>query len=119
MDQSSVGSTIHIGDLSGTSVNKRSNTWKAKVTIEIHDDNCNIVDGAKVSGTWSGGYTGSSSCITQNGRCLVKSRWISNDNEQTKFTIENIVAPDLTYKSEDNHGLDGDSDGTSITVDRP
>ena len=44
---------------------------------------------------------------------------ISRKNEQTKFTVVDIVASNFIYKSVDNHDLNGDSDGTNITVSRP
>jgi hypothetical protein len=119
IDQSIDISSVHIGDLDGESFRSSWFRWKAKVTIELHDDNCNLVDGATVSGFWTGGYSGSGSCITRDGRCSVTSGNISIWNRQIKFTVENIVIPDLTYKPVENHDLDGDSDGTNTTVSRP
>jgi K319L-like, PKD domain/Fibronectin type III domain len=118
-DQPDTASTVHIGDLEGTSFKSRRNRWKASVDVEVHDNNCDLVDGATVSGIWSGGYTGSGSCITQDGICSLTSGDINTRKSQTKFTIKNISSSAFTYDPTENHDLDGDSDGSNITISRP
>ncbi len=46
-------STMHVGDLEGTSVNVKKN-WQAQVSIAVHDSDEELVAGAKVDGSWSG-----------------------------------------------------------------
>lgn len=118
-DQPANESTIHIGAIEGTSLQSRKNKWKASVNIEVHDNYCYLVDGVTVNGTWSGGYNGSGSCITQEGICSVISGDINIRKIETKFTIQNILSPNFTYDSAENHFFDGDSVGYDITVSKP
>ncbi|MDY7076208.1 MAG: Ig-like domain-containing protein [Chloroflexota bacterium] len=114
------GATMHVGDLDGSS-NWIWGTviWRATVTIEVHDANHNPVDGATVSGSWSGGASGSGECTTgSDGRCSVSTGYIWRGYSSTTFTVNN-VADSLVYEPADNHDPDGDSDGTIITVYRP
>jgi len=112
-------STVHIGDLEGTSFQSRRNKWKASVDIKVQDNYCDLVDGVTVNGIWTGGYTGSGSCITQEGICSVTSGDINIHKSQTKFTIQNILSPNFTYNPTENYDPDGDSDGFNITVSSP
>jgi len=94
--------------------------WQATVTIVVHDADHNLVTDATVSGTWSGGYSGSSECTTDgNGQCSVSSGNIWRWNDSTTFTVDNVTHATLTYQPADNHDPDGDSDGTTITVYGP
>jgi hypothetical protein len=111
--------TLHVGDLDGASVNNGS-TWTANVTITIHDANHNAVSSATVSGTWSSGATGTGSCITNSsGQCTVSKSSIPKRTGSVTFTVDNVTHATLTYNSADNHDPDGDSNGTSITVNKP
>jgi hypothetical protein len=118
-DQAGITSSIHIANLEGISFNSRRNKWKASVEIEIHDNNCYSVDGVTVNGIWTGGYTGSGSCITQEGVCSVTSGDINTRKSQVTFTIQNILSPNFTYNPIENHDPDGDNDAFNITVSKP
>jgi len=113
--------TMHVGDLDGSSTSYWGGwIWKATVTIVVHDANHNLVTDATVSGTWSGGYSGSSECTTDgNGQCSVSSGNIWRWNDSTTFTVDNVTHATLTYQPADNHDPDSDSDGTTITVYGP
>jgi hypothetical protein len=88
------------------------------VTITIHDGNHAPVANALVSGAWNGG--GTTSCTTNpNGQCPVTKSGIPRNTRSVTFTVVNVTAPALTYSAADNHDLDGDSNGTRITVSRP
>jgi len=117
-DQTTNDSTIHIGDLDGSSFQDRKNKWYASVKIEVHDKN-SLVEGVTVNGTWSGGYNGSGSCITRNGICSVMSGDINVHKTEAQFTIQNILSPAFTYIPAENHDPDKDSDGLTITVSSP
>jgi PKD repeat protein len=107
----------HVGDLDGASTNQRS-SWTAIVTITVHDSNHLPVANATVSGSWSGGGTGS--CATNGGgQCAVARSTISKSNARVTFTVANITHATLTYASTGNHDSDSDSNGTTITVKRP
>ncbi|MGD2178246.1 MAG: M6 family metalloprotease domain-containing protein [Anaerolineae bacterium] len=111
--------TMHIGDLDGASVNQ-GRTWRADVTITVHDASETPVRTATVTGTWSGGYSGSASCATDdNGTCVASSGDIRKNIGSTSFTVDDVTHSSLTYDAAANHDPDGDSDGTSITVYKP
>jgi immune inhibitor A len=109
--------TIHVGDLDGSSTSE-GRTWTAIVAITVHDASHNPVDGATVSGSWSNGGT-TAPCITDNtGQCSVSQSGIAKRTGNVTFTVTD-VADTLTYDPAHNHDPDDDSDGSSITVNKP
>lgn len=111
--------TMHVADLDGTTTDQ-GRTWSATVTITVHDANHSPVAGATVDGTWSVGDAVSTSCTTGgNGQCSVTSGSIPKRSGSTTFTVESVTHSTLTYDAIGNHDPDGDSDGTSINVDKP
>ncbi|MFP3854868.1 MAG: hypothetical protein ACLFWD_11310 [Anaerolineales bacterium] len=116
---SSSSDTMHVGDLDGASTNQGS-TWTALVTITIHDGAEGAVAEATVSGTWSGGASGTAQCTTgSTGSCTVSYSGIAKRSSTVAFTVDSVTHSTLTYQSADNHDPDGDSDGTSISVPKP
>ena len=118
-----IPSTMHIGDLDGTSANIDATRWRATVTITVHDANHNLVASATATGTWSAGDGNGRtlSCITNaSGQCNVTSGRLSRtNNASVVFTVTNVTKATFTYQSTANHDPDGDSNGTAITVARP
>jgi PKD repeat protein len=115
----SVAQTMHVGDLDRASTNNGS-TWTAVVTIEVHAADHQPLSGAVISGTWSNGASGSSSCTTGvDGRCTVTKSGIAKRISSVKFAVGTVTASSWTYASVGNHDPDGDSDGTNITVLKP
>jgi serine protease AprX len=112
---------MHVGDLDGSSSWYWGTWfWQATVTIEVHDANHNPVADATVSGSWTGGYSGSGECTTgSDSRCSVSTGIIWRGSSSTTFTVDDVTHATLSYESVDNHDPDGDSDGTTITVYRP
>lgn len=111
--------TIHAGDLDGATATVRKN-WNATVTITVHDSTHNPVANITVTGDWSGGTTGTSTCVTgSNGQCSVTSSNMNSKKPSTTFTVTSLTGTGYTYDSGANHDPDGDSDGTSITVNMP
>jgi len=111
--------TIHVGDLDGAAATVRKN-WNATVTITVHDTNHIPVAGITVTGNWSGGTTGTSSCVTNaSGQCNVTSSSMNSKKASVTFTVSSLTGSGYTYNSGANHDPDGDSDGTSITVLKP
>ena len=107
---------MHVGDLDRAITNQGS-TWTAIVTITVHDSNHSPVANATVSGSWSTGGTGS--CTTNgSGECAVPRSTIPKNTASVIFTVVNVRHATLTYTSPDNHDPDGDSNGTTITVNR-
>ena len=91
-------------------------------TIRVHDGSHANVRSAVVSGTWSGGASGTASCTTAtNGTCSVKTSKLANSVASATFTVTGVTKAGSTYAVASNHEPDaGDtSTGTTITVNRP
>jgi len=112
---------MHVGDLDGTGTNTSSSRWRARVTIAVHDANHAPVSGATVTGNWSNGSSGSSSCTTNsNGVCNVNKSSLRRSNvASVQFTVTNVTKSGVTYSSAANHDVDGGTNGTTIVVNRP
>jgi len=110
----------HIGDLDGAATSSKNN-WSAAVAITAHDGAHALVAGAVVTGTWSGGFSGSASCTTNaSGICAVSTATLNRQKASVTFTITNVNASGLTYTASSNHDPDGDSNnGSSITILKP
>ena len=107
-----------VGDLDGSTTSTK-NTWQAAVTVTVHDAGHGGVSGATVTGTWSGGYSGTASCTTNAaGQCVVQTGTMNRNRSSVTFTVTNVTSP-LTYSAAGNHDPDGSSNGTSITVMKP
>jgi hypothetical protein len=114
----SASTTMHIGDLDGSSTG--SGRWTANVTIAVHDANHNPIANATVTGAWSNGASGTSSCTTNSsGQCTVSKRDIRKGRNSVTFTVNNVSRSGSTYNSNNNHDPDGSSNGTRIVVPRP
>jgi hypothetical protein len=110
---------IHVGDLEGNRWDANRGRWDAGVTITVHDENENPVAGVLASGFWSNGATGSGECTTgTDGQCqIVRGGALKNNVSAVTFSIEGLLlGSEYIYDAASNHDLDGDSDGTTITV---
>lgn len=111
---------IHVGDLDGGSIATSRNNWDALVTITVHDKVHVGLVGATVSGSWSGGIGGDTSCVTTDaGQCALGANVTKKKLKKVSFTVSDVSYGGKSYVSSQNHDPDGDSDGTSITVNRP
>ena len=101
---------VHVAALVSSTTGSKSG-WKATITITLRDANDRLwTSGATVSGTWSGGYSGNSSCTTAaDGQCGVASGNISKRKASATFTVTNVTGA-LTYQP---------GSITNITVYRP
>jgi hypothetical protein len=110
--------TMHVGDLDASTTNQGSK-WTAIVTIAIHDSLEDTVSGAMVTGDWGGGISGTASCDTDaSGVCEVQYSGIRKNIGVVTFTVTGVT-DSLTYEPTDNHDPDGDSNGTTISVNKP
>jgi hypothetical protein len=111
--------SLHVGDLD-RSVSGQGKNWTASVTIVVHNTNHAPVANATVNGNWSGGTSGSASCVTDSsGQCKVtKSGLVKRQVSSVTFTVSGVNGS-LPYQSSANHDPDSDSNGTTITVNRP
>ncbi|WP_455223386.1 Kelch repeat-containing protein, partial [Kaarinaea lacus] len=109
-------STMSVSDLDGISVSISRRSWQATTTITVLDDLGGTVANAIVEGVWTGGYSNTSNCTTDNnGMCSVVTGNIRNKNSSTTFTVSNISHASLNYDAATNSDIDLDSNGTSIT----
>ena len=110
--------TMHLGDLDGSSTNQGS-TWTAVVLITVHDGNHNPVNSANVRGTftWNGNSVIVLCSTNVSGQCSVQTSGIPKRYSPVTFTVT-AVSGTLEYDAA-NHDPDGDSDGTSISVNKP
>jgi len=116
--QPAVPSTSHVGDLDGTThVKGRSGWWEAFVTATIHDGAEQPVSDAIVTGTWSGDASGTVSGTTASDGTVTFATGNLRSSSGVTFTIDD-VSSSLTYDPAENHDPDGDSDGTSISVNK-
>jgi hypothetical protein len=114
---SPVASTMHVSNLDGSGSPVSKVKWDATVTITVHDVNDDPVTAATVSGRWSAGTSGTSSCISDvNGQCDVQKTRINKNSSSVTFTVTDVTHATNSYDSDANHDPDGDSDGTSIVV---
>ena len=116
---SSTAAGFHVGDLDG-SQSSQGRTWTADVTVTAHDDSHDTEDGSTVSFDYTGrDVSGSTSCTTDtSGTCTVTVSDIRKRTGDITFTVTGFSDPDGSYDSSSNHDPDGDSDGTSITVQK-
>jgi hypothetical protein len=111
--------SMHIGDLDGTKAMVGSR-WQATVTATVHNASDVALAGAVVTGTWSGGFSGSGTCTTNSaGQCSMTTGNIQTNRPSTTFTVTNVSQSSHTYQSSINHDPETDSNGTAITVTKP
>ncbi|MGH9259306.1 MAG: CARDB domain-containing protein, partial [Acidimicrobiales bacterium] len=114
---------MHVGDLDGWA-SSNGTSWSATVEITVHDANHAPLNGATVTGTWSGaGALNANTCTTGelggNGTCIVLAPSVKRGRRSVSFTVGSVTMAGHTYQSGANHDLDGSSNGTSVTVSRP
>ena len=110
---------IHVGDLDRKTGTNAAGWW-AQVTVRVHSATHGAIAGALVTGTWSGGATGTAQCTTNAaGYCTVKKSGIPSSVLSVTFRIDNVVKSGRVYSSGANHDPDADSNGTAITVAKP
>jgi hypothetical protein len=112
-------SGMHVGDLFPYS-SSEGRTWSGYVIVRIHDQNHDPILGATVYGSWSGGGLAVDECTTDYaGECLMLSTLNAKKTKSLTFTVTDVDFGSATYSPSDNHDADGDSDGTSITINKP
>ena len=113
------GGSMHIGDLDATGTVGARGRWNATVTIVVHDGNHALLANATVSGTWSDGATGGTSCVMDgNGLCDVTKSNLKPNVGSVTWTVSTVTHTSNVYDGA-NHDPDGDSDGTAIVVSQP
>lgn len=114
------GTTMHVGDLDGSSSPGKMNRWDVTVVVTIHNANEAPLASATVNGSWSSGASGSASCVTNSmGQCSFTKTSIRNNVANVIFTVNSVTHSTSSYLVTANHDPDGDSDGTTISVLKP
>jgi len=108
-------SSMHVGDLDGTSTPGSKSSSIVNVTVVVHDGDHRAVTSARVIGGWSSGETGG--CTTDGtGRCSVSTA-VRASQAGITFTIRTVEHVAYVYQGL-NHDPDGDSNGTTLTFKR-
>lgn len=103
----------HLGVLSSSTTTAK-NGWKAIVTVSVHDETHAAVANATVSATWTGGYAGAGSCVTNSsGTCTITSGNMTAKKLSTTLTVTAVSHASYSYNVSANHG------SASITVNKP
>src|SRR5213593_978992 len=118
----SPSNVIHIGNLD--SMTSRSGSqWSATVEITVHDADHNPLNGATVVGHWSVLGLNSDTCTTGdlggNGTCIMLFPSLKKRVLSVNLTVVSVTIAGRTYDRTLNHDPDGDSNGTTIRVNRP
>ena len=110
---------IHVGDIDG-SATAAKRSWSVTVTVTAHDYLHAGVNGAIVTGSWSGGVSGDTTCDTSsNGQCSFIANVTKKNLKKVSFTVSDVSYGSSNYVSSTNHDDEGDSDGNSIVISRP
>jgi len=110
-----VQAALHISDLDGAKdVQKKS--WMASVNITVHDGGHRAAVNARVDGLWSSGDSGSC-LVDSHGTCTIATH-IPISKPSVTFTVQSVSLVMATYDAARNHDIDGETNGTSITVTR-
>jgi len=119
VDDTPAPTSISIVDLDGAGVSARGNKWRADVTISVRDDLGDPVAGAVVSGVWSNGANGSDNCTTNGaGLCSASKGGLKGNVSSVTFTVTGISGS-VPYDPNGNTDPESDSNGTTISVDKP
>jgi cysteine-rich repeat protein len=108
------GRTVHIGaEITGTSANVNTSTWKGTVTVTVFDETNAPIAGAKVLGAWSPTPFGNPPflCTTgANGQCTISTgnNAFSESVAQETWTVTSITLKNFKY----NPAADVDTDVT-------
>ena len=112
--------TMHVGDLDAAPATTGKQTWKAVVTITVHDVGEANRAGVTISGQWSGGSSGTATCTTTaTGACEVSTGNINVKKTTATFTVNALSHATLIYLRTANHDADNGSNGSVITVTKP
>ena len=111
--------SLHVADLDGTADRLQFILWRAGATATIEDGTGAPMPGASVRMRWSTGFRRvEDECITDAlGRCDVSSGIVVLGT--VTFEVIGVSAPGRFYAALENDDPDGDSDGTTLTVQSP
>jgi hypothetical protein len=112
--------SMHVGDL-GRASTRQNSTWTAIVPVRVHDVNHAVLLEFSMTGTWTGNGVSQSATCTANiatDVCIFSLAGIPKKTTSVTLTVTGVTLAGYTYSPANNHDIDGDSNGTSITVNR-
>jgi hypothetical protein len=103
--------SVHLAGLNGSALPGSRGRWTALVEVLVADQTGSPEPDVTVDGAWSGGATGSSSCITgADGSCVVEKGNLKSNTGSVTFTVSGLTKTGMSYAPADNVG------GDSVTV---
>ncbi|TXS96543.1 S8 family serine peptidase [Parahaliea maris] len=96
---------VHVGALSGSGQAGARGRWSGTVSVTLHTaSHGNPGSGAQVSGSWSGGASGSGSCTTDaSGQCDVS--FSNAKGSAVTFTVDDVAGSGLIFDASASHVL--------------
>jgi PKD repeat protein len=89
---------LWIGEMNGSSAPVGRKTWAATVTIGVDGGSGSPVGGVTVTGTWSGGTSGSGTCVTDTrGQCSITSSSANIKKASITFTVNSLTKTGWAY----------------------
>jgi hypothetical protein len=112
---------MRVSDLDGSGIyTNGGRRWEARVDIIVVDASGTPLSGVAVTGNWGSGATGSGTCTTgTNGICRVSKGSLRTSELDVSFSVTGLARSGYTYNASANSDPDGDSNGTTIIVNRP
>ena len=98
----SASAALHVSALNGTATQTSSTKWTATAIITVANQNNVPVSGVTVTGRWSGGATGTATCITNaSGVCSLAKTGLLNSKVPV-MTVKSLALTGYTYNSAAN-----------------
>lgn len=118
VDNDSPSLTImHVADIDASTSSAQRGKWNALVTVTVVDAHGTPVANATVTGQWSNGTSGASTCVTDVfGVCTIAKNNLKKNLSSVTFAVTDIAIQSYLYDPDANEDSDGDSDGTEITI---
>jgi serine protease len=108
---------VRVTDLDATVRTNNRRQWQAVVAVQVQSGTGVAVANASVSIRWSDGRTATATTNSL-GQVTFGSAWLSSKTSSLTFSITKIVATGYAYDATKNEDREGDSNGTSVRVNR-
>jgi aqualysin 1 len=89
--------TVSVTDIVGSS-KIYANRWTADARVTVKNEKDLLVDGASVTGSFSG-LSGTKSCTTSGGVCTIISNGINKSVPSTTFSVTGVAGTSMTYET--------------------
>lgn len=86
------------------SVSRNKSKWRGNLSVEVRDENGQVVSGATVQVTWSGGASGSSTVVTNSsGTATASTSWYNTRSvASVSMTVAGITGNGIQYDAASN-----------------